>query len=427
MGTAVITSAALRNLTPLPAGVVKLRLFDSKLHGFIAEQRRTTITLYFRFKDQRGRSREIKLGRLGDVTAEQARKRAEQLKAEVSLGGDPVAAREKLRAVPSVAEFATDRYLPHVRERLRSAHNIDAYLRRRILPVLGRKALDEVTVTDVAELRRKLVAEDLAPGTVNRHLATLRAMFNLASKWGLFEGRNPAASPGMLREEHRDRYLSPAETQALVKALDADEDPVAAAALALLIVTGARRSEIILGKWEQVDLERGLLVVPRSKSGKPRYIPLSPVAVGILRRQDSLRRLLEADRLAALAEAQAAGTVVEDPVPNPYVFPSHRRPGKSIEGLRGVWARAKTAAGLPADLRIHDLRHSFASALANAGTPLNEIGTVLGHTQLSTTQRYAHHSPQRLIATATAASRAWNLLPEAKQAEGATTEAQDAA
>jgi site-specific recombinase XerD len=72
-------------------------------------------------------------------------------------------------------------------------------------------------------------------------------------------------------------------------------------------------------------------------------------------------------------------------------------------------------AGLPADLRVHDRRHSFASALANAGTPLNEIGTVLGHTQLSTTTRYAHHSPQRLIATAATATRAWNLLPEPEE------------
>jgi len=411
MGKATITSASLRALAPLPAGAAKFRLFDSRLQGFIAEQRQTTITFYFRYKDPRGRSREIKLGRQGAVTAEQARKRAEQLKAEVSLGGDPHAAREKLRAVPSVEEFANDRYIPHARDRLRSAHNIEAYLRRRILPAIGRKALDEVTQQDVAELRRKLVALGLANGTVNRHLATLRAMFNLALKWELYEGKNPAASPGMLCEEHRDRYLSPEETQALVKALDADEDPIAAAALALLIVTGARRSEIILAKWEQVDLDRGLLVVPRSKSGKPRYIPLSPVAVVILRRQEALRQLLETDRLSALAEARAAGNAVEDIGLNPYVFPSHRRQGKSIEGLRGVWARAKKVAGLPPDLRIHDLRHSFASALANAGTPLNEIGTVLGHTQLSTTQRYAHHSPQRLIATATAASRAWNLLP----------------
>jgi site-specific recombinase XerD len=83
-----------------------------------------------------------------------------------------------------------------------------------------------------------------------------------------------------------------------------------------------------------------------------------------------------------------------------------------LEDLRGAWERAKRASGLPADFRIHDLRHSFASALANAGTPLYEIGTVLGHLQLSTTTRYAHHAPQRLVETASTAARAWDLLPD---------------
>ncbi len=287
-------------------------------------------------------------------------------------------------------EFAQERYLPHVQGAPARRPNVEAYLRMRILPAIGRKALDEVTQQDVADLRRKLVAEGLANGTVNRHLATVRAMFNAAIRWELYQGKNPAASPGMLREVHRDKYLSPGETQALVKALDADKDETAAAVLALLIVTGARRGEALDARWENVDFERGMLTVPLSKSGRTRHIPLSPVASGILLRQFAKR------------------TLYPD---NPYVFPSRKLPGQPVEGVRGAWERAKKAAGLPDDLRIHDLRHSFASALANAGTPLNEIGTVLGHTQLSTSLRYAHHSPERLIATATAASNAWNLLP----------------
>jgi len=209
----------------------------------------------------------------------------------------------------------------------------------------------------------------------------------------------------MLREAHRDRYLTAEQTRALVRALDADRDQTGAAALALLTVTGARRNEVILATWDNVDLERGMLTVPVSKSGRPRYIPLSPIAALILRRQLAVRDA-------------AAG-----PEPGAHVFPSRRRPGRPVEGLRGVWERAKRRAGLPADLRVHDLRHSFASALANAGTPLNEIGTVLGHTQLATTSRYAHHSPQRLIATATTASRAWDLLPEPGAAEAETQDA----
>lgn len=121
-----------------------------------------------------------------------------------------------------------------------------------------------------------------------------------------------------------------------------------------------------------------------SKSGRPRHLPLSPAAVRVLH--------AHADRHAP---------------DDPYVFPG-RQP---LQALCKSWERAKRAAGLAADLGIHDLRHSLASSLATAGTPLYEIGAVLGHRQLSTSTCYAHHAPERLVETATAAARAWNLLP----------------
>lgn len=398
MASITITRALLRDLPPLPPGAAKLRLFDDRLPGFIAERRQSGVTFYMRYADPRRRAHEIKLGRLGEVTVEQARKRAEQIRAEVSLGGDPACDLQKRRAVPTLAAFAAERYLPYVEENLASACNIRAYLRR-ILRVMGRKALDEINQGDVAELRRVLIDERLSPSSVNRHLATARSMFNLAVKWQLVAGANPAASPGMLRERQRDAYLDAAQTQALVRALDADRCQVSAAALALLAVTGARKNEVLRATWDLVDLERGVLTVPkeRSKSRKARYIALSPYAVAILRRQ------------AAQRTEQ-----------NCHVFPSQRRQGKPLEDVRGAWARATKAAGLPAGLRIHDLRHSFASALANSGIPLNEIGTLLGHTQLSTTLRYAHHAPQRLVATAEVATRAWNLLPGVECVKGGT-------
>jgi Arm DNA-binding domain len=210
--------------------VAKNRIFDDRLVGFIAEQRASGVTFYLRYIDARRRRHEYRIGKLGDITLDQARKRAEQIKAEVSLGGDPAAELAKLRAVPSVADFVRDRYLPHVREHLRSAGNVEAYFRLRILPAIGRKALDEVNQEDVAGLRRRLIGEGLSAGSVNRHLAYVPAMFNLALKWQLVEGGNPAASPGMLREVHRDRYLTPEQTQALVRALDAEKDQTAAAA-----------------------------------------------------------------------------------------------------------------------------------------------------------------------------------------------------
>jgi integrase len=387
MARATITRVLIRALPPLPDGVAKRRIFDNRLKGFIAEQRRSGTTLYFRYCDERGRNHELKLGREGDVTVEQARKRAEQLRAEVSLGGDPIAERDQRLAVPLFEAFVRERYLPHVRERLRSSGNVEAYCRR-FLPVLGRKALDEITVTDIAALRRRLIDEGLSPASVNRHLATLRSLFNLARKWELVRTANPASSPGMLPERQRDRYLTPEQTRALVAALDREPSRDAAAALVLLVLTGARKRELLHARWAGVDLGRGLLTVPRAKSGRTRHIPLSPAAVRVLRLQQPRAR-----------------------PENPFVFPG-RLPGRSLENLRGTWERAKRAAALPADLRIHDLRHSFASVLANSGTPINEIGVVLGHRQLATTTRYTHHAPHRLVEMAAVAGRVWNLLPE---------------
>jgi integrase len=388
---ATITKTLLQNLVGRAEGKSKLRVFDDRLPGFIAERRATGTTFYMRYIDARRRTREVKLGRLGNVTVDQARKAAEKLKAEVSLGGDPLAERDRRRAVPTVAEFARDRYLPNCKERLLSWGEYDRQLRMRILPAFGGKALDEVTQADVAALRRKMVEGGLAAATINRHLACVRSMFNAAIKWQVVDMRNPAASPGMLREAGRDRYLAPEQTRALLTALDASKSKDAAAALALIAVTGARKREILRARWESVDLARGMLTVPRAKSGQPRHIPLSPFAVAIVQRQ-ALRR----------------------PDGCPWVFPSPRSADKPVTNEKRVWEAAKRAANLPRDTRIHDLRHSFASALANAGVALFEIGRVLGHSQLSTTTRYAHHAPERLVATATIATTAWDLMSEAE-------------
>lgn len=386
MAKTTITRTLLRDLPPPPEGVAKVRIFDDRIPGFIAERRRTGTTFYLRYSDHRGRGREVRLGRLGDITADQARRQAEQLRASVSLGADPVAERARRRAVPLFADFARDRYLPHVKERLRSAANPEAQLRLRIVPFLGRKALDEVTQDDVAALRRRLLAEGLSGATVNRHLATVRSMFNLALKWQLHEGRNPAASPGMLAGQHRERFLTAAETQALVRALDAEPYRDAASALALLILTGARKQEALRG-----DVGHGRFRPRRAHRAAVEERPAPARAAVVVRR------------------AGAAGAGAPPPARQLPRLPQPAQAGSPLEGLRGPWERAKAAAGLPADLRIHDLRHSLASALANAGTPLYEIGAVLGHRQLSTTLRYSHYAPQRLVQTATAAALAWNL------------------
>lgn len=313
----------------------------------------------------------VRLGRLGDITVDQARKRAQELKAQVSLGGDPGAERDKLRAMPTFEAFVHDRYLPYVQERLRSYRDHESFCRLRLVPLWGQRRLDEIKPHDVAELQDRLRKEGLSNGSANRYTALVRRIFNLALRWEVLEGRNPAQHAEMRREHHREKYLTETELRALFQALDEEPSRTAASAIALLAATGARRGEALAARWEHIDLDRQMWVVPRSKSGKRRHIPLSNAALRIL-------------------------SQIPRPLECPWVFPG-QDPDHHLEGLRKAWLRIKASANLPTDLRIHDLRHTFASTLVSKGRTLYEVGELLGHSQVSMTMRYAHLEPQRLI------------------------------
>ncbi len=378
-----VTNDLLKHPPPIRAGKRRVRVHDDVCTGFSVEFTPTRATFRFRYFDVRHRERTLTLGRYGDVTVAQARRRAEELRAMVALGGDPAAERDRQRAIPTVTEFLDERLMPHVREHLRGAVTYEAFARR-LKHVLGRRHLDEVAPRDIDVFRNGLLAEGLSAATVNRHLAFARMAFNKARAWGYVRAANPAASPGMLPEQARDRYLTPGQGRALIAALADEPDRAAAVAIGLLMLTGARKSEILNATWEAIDFGRGLLLVPRAKSGRPHRIPLSPAA----------KRLLLLHR----GPRAAAG----------YIFPG-RSPVKPLSTVRRAWERVKAVARLPADMRLHDLRHSFASALVNRGIPLHEVGVLLGHSQLSTTARYAHHAPDRLIRTASIAAEVWEV------------------
>jgi integrase len=381
MATELITRPLTKAPPPLAPRARKLRIFDTRLRGFIMEVRASgQITFWLRYAGPGGRAVEVRIGRLGDITLDQARQKAEQIRAAVTLGGDPGGDRDKRRATPTLTEFVEQKYLPQIRGTLRAAEDYETMCRKRLLPALGRKRLDQVEPSDVTELRRRLVEEGLSNGRVNRRLAVLRRIFALALRWRAYEGCNPAERPGMLPERHREEFLSDAQHLRLLAVLAEEPDRVVAEAIRLLALTGARKSEVLRARWEHVDLTRRTLVVPLAKSGERRHIPLSDAALALL---NGLR-----------------------PMPgNPFVFPSARRAKMPVESVRGAWARAKAAAGLPGSLRLHDLRHSFASALANRGHSLYEIGQILGHKQVTTTTRYAHLSQERLVAAANAVGR----------------------
>jgi len=355
-----------------PPGRPKVDFFDTGQRGFMLEVRASGgKTFYQRYTDMRGRERQFKIGPAAAIPLDQARRKARTILAEAILGADPQERRKELRQIPVLAKFVRERYLPHVKGYKRSWQTDETILRLHILPVFGRRPVDQITSEAIADQLTRMREKGYASGTTNRVLVLLRYMFNLGRKWkipGMAE--NPTTGLNTAPDTHRDRFLTVDETERLIAAIESDENQIAAQAILLLLLTGARRNEITHAKWEYVNLDKGALLVPLSKSGRPRTIALSGKAMELLR--------------------------AITPVPgNPYIFPSPvtRRPSPS---LFFPWSRIRERARLPG-VRLHDLRHSFASFLVNQGISLYIVQGLLGHQHPRTTQRYAHLAQKTLL------------------------------
>ncbi len=313
----------------------------------------------------------VTVGRHGVLNADEARRRAALIVTRIKAGKDPVplplAAR--LNGGPTVADLAA-RYLEdHVAVRLkpRTQAKTCGVLHNHILPALGRLPVEAVERRQVVELHRNLSDRPVA---ANRAVKILAHMYRLGEGWGLVPaGCNPSRAIEKYPERGRERFLTDAEFARLGRVLDEAVDggpvpPMAAAAIRLLMLTGCRKGEILSLRWADVDLDAGELRLPDAKSG-PRAVQLPPPAVRLL--EEMPRR---------------AGS--------PWVFPGRDRDGRySAAGLDGAWQAVREAANLE-DVRIHDLRHSFASRALALGETLPVIGKLLGHNDIETTARYAH-------------------------------------
>ncbi len=270
--------------------------------------------------------------------------------------------------------FVSNVYLPHVKLRKRSWRVDQRIARQHLSPTFGARELAGIQCHEVENWLHGLWEKGLAPATCNRILATFKTICSLAEMRGLLPaGQSPCAgvSPFKIHTQ-RERYLTRDEAQRLMRALEKSDRPEASA-IRLLLLTGARKSEVLKARWEHVRLDLRLLVVPLSKSGKPRHIPLSDEAIAIMR-----------------AIPRQPG--------NPWLFPGEA-PGKPLSDLYLFWNKLRRELGL-ADVRIHDLRHTFASFLVNAGHSLYEVQKLLGHSDPRTTMRYAHLEQASLVTVA---------------------------
>jgi integrase len=328
-------------------------------------------TYYQRYRDRRGRERQFKIGSATVLTVAVARRQAKRVLAQALVGDDPHDQRKELRKIPTLAQFVREQYLPFAQKAKRSWRTDETILRCHILPALGRYCMDELTGAPIADLIHKMSGKGYSTGTTNRIIVLLRYVFNLAKKWGVPRASvNPTVGFQTQPEACRQRYLTEEELQRLIAALDRDPNQVAAKAIRLLLLTGARRNEITRARWDYIDWERKVLLVPISKTGRPRVIILNSAAIELLR------------------------SVVRIDDDNPFIFPSPVT-GRPCPSLHFPWLRIRRKADL-LDLRLHDLRHSFASFLVNSGVSLYTVQHLLGHTQPRMTQRYAHLAQQTL-------------------------------
>jgi integrase len=361
----VALSASFVKKIVCPAGRRKIDFFDIRTPGLMLEVRNSGgRTFYQRYRDQRGRERQYKIG-AGDVlTIKQARRKAREVLAQALLGSDPQEERNELRMIPTLRDFVVAQYVPFAKNAKRNWRTDETLLRIHIVPALGKKHLDEISNRDIAELMRRLAQDGYSTGTTNRVLVLMRCVFNLAKKWGVpGAGENPAAGLKTAPDVCRERFLTADEAQRLLSALATDENQVAAKAIKLLLLTGARRNEVTKAKWEYIDFDRRTLLVPISKTGRSRTITLNGVALDLLRS-------------------------IERKAGNPFVLPSPTT-GRPCPSLHFPWLRIRKTSGL-LDLRLYDLRHSFASFLVNEGVSLYVVQGLLDHTQPRMTQPIWH-------------------------------------
>ena len=301
------------------------------------------------------------------MSLDDARQRAKTLKAEITLGADPQADLKAKRAVLTIDEFFQTYYLPHAKVHKRTWEKDQERYELRLKEAFGRKKLDQIKRQEIQSFHAGLRSEGLSPAYADHFIKVLRHALNLAVEWEMLE-KNPASRVHMFNANNKvEHYLDDGELERLLRVLKEDgprHRNVRLVAL-FLLSTGARLNEALRARWQDVDRGTRVWRIPalNSKSKRVRSVPLNASAVEVLDRLDT------------------EGS-------HEYLFVNGKF-GRPYTNIHKVWRQLRAKAGLP-HLRIHDLRHQYASFLVNSGRTLYEVQQILGHSDPSVTQRYAH-------------------------------------
>ncbi|OYX72929.1 MAG: hypothetical protein B7Y81_04215 [Caulobacter sp. 32-67-35] len=378
-----------RSVDAVAKEAARFTVWDSDLKGFgLRVEPSGSKTFIVRYRvggGRRGTLRQAKVGRYGKLTPDQAREEAERILAKVELGQDPQADKAAARETLTMAELC-DLYLAEgISAKKASTIALDKVrIARHIKPAIGARKITDLHASDIQRLTQDIAAGKLkdptphsrgGPGAAARTAGLLGGVFKFAVARKLC-AENPAAGVKRPKDRKRDRFLSPKELGALGDALttasERGANPGLVTIIRLLCLTGARKNEIARLRWSEVNIERGRLELADSKTGE-KVVPLGAAAMELL---------------SEVARTNSA-----------YVFPDPRDASIPIRNLDWFWVGIRRAAALE-DVRIHDLRHSFASVAVAGGSSLFLIGKLLGHADAATTQRYAHLADDPLQAAA---------------------------
>ncbi|BBE51199.1 Tyrosine recombinase XerC [Ferriphaselus amnicola] len=366
-----------------PPGKSRVELCDEEVRGMYIEVRSTSNgqgSYYVRYKDSTNKTCHQRIGRTADMPLVEARKQAKALKAEIALGADPRGEIKSKRAIPTLNAFFHETYLPYAKVHKRSWQR-DVQLFVRIDKEFGQLRLDQVQKQKVAVFHAGLMSEEgLSAASADHHPKLLRRMLSMAMEYELIDS-NPMSRFKLFNHDNKvENYLTDEQLVRLMEVLRADANRTVCNIAILLLGTGCRLNEILSAKKSDIDIQNRVLKIAAStsKSKRVRSVPLNDASIDIILKQ------------------------MEDTQGYDYLFINHQT-GKPYVSIKKVWERLRNKAGLP-HLRVHDLRHSFASFLVNSGRTLYEVQQILGHSQSIVTERYAHLSSKTLQDAANSAS-----------------------
>jgi len=377
-----LTQHLIDNELNCPAGIQRQEMVHTGRSGLycVVTQNNRTGTYFQRFKSpSNGKTSHIKLGRTTDISLDDAMKKVAEYRSQIAQGIDP---RDEIKAKKSIPLFSTfweDQVLPHIKLHKRSWSCDESMYRLHLKKEFSHLKISQITLGQVQDLHSRLRQSGLAPATCDHYSKHMRHVLNLAVSWGIIE-KNPVTGITLFKADNQiNNTLNDEELGRLVPLLREHPNRPTANAALFLLSTGARLNEALKAKWEHIDIDNKVWIIPssNSKSKRVRSIPLNSSALGVL------------NELGTKGKHE-------------FLFVNSRT-NLPLTTIQKGWRSIRAEAGLP-NLRLHDLRHSFASLLVNSGQTLYSVQRILGHANPNTSLRYAHLSTKSLQSAADSAS-----------------------